>query len=251
MLIPSFPKDRVHVRQAANCVWALGSLHNKGVKVSEATKMELRMHALGHGGQKMSALGTKLPGLEVLRDSDLKDMLGGLMERMLNSSMSPVFVNAYVSLLGVVAAHSFRDLHKHAKPCEVAQLLKGMALLPRSCQQYDVVAELMRYVAKNGQLFETRELGMAAWAIAAMSDARGNNGLKGLETSGAALFTIATCCLHLKQEFQPSAIATLMWSLAACKEERHMNLVPVDLVHKMCSALAEGFEPQVRVQWDT
>ncbi|GAX78573.1 hypothetical protein CEUSTIGMA_g6013.t1 [Chlamydomonas eustigma] len=242
MLIPSFPSERFQVRQAANCIWALGTLHKKGVKVVDSERMERRLlDKMNIGGSK--AGGVLLPGMEMKGDMALKDMISDLVQRMVNSNMSLAFVNAYASLLRVIAAKDFKGLHKHALPCEVAQLLKGMAMLPRSCQQYDVVTELMMYVAKRGDSFEARELGTAAWAIAALSDARENNGLRGLEAAGAALYTLARCCIKRKEEFLPSAIATVMWSFAACRRER--QLVPAESIQEMCGALVEGIEPQL------
>ena len=125
---------RMFPRQAANCVWALGTLNSMGVTVPEAGR------GAGENGRRPRGArgGEVSPPLAVAgapTDNDpsfFKDTLEGMVARIEAAGMSHGFAHAYASLLEVVSADAFRAMESHGQPVEAAQLLKGESRLPDS-----------------------------------------------------------------------------------------------------------------------
>ena len=111
---------RMFPRQAANSIWALGTLHSMGIKVTEAAgPADRRRSPRKKGGEQSTA------ELLMQNDMNFKDTLDGMVARMESAGMSHTFSHAYASLLEVVSADSFRAMESHGQPPEAAQLLKG------------------------------------------------------------------------------------------------------------------------------
>ena len=119
--------SRMFPRQAANCVWALGTLHSKGVKVTEpGWGQEDRLDRGGISGSRRGGESTSpLADSPRMDDAYFKDTLEGMVARMEAAGMSPIFSHAYASLLEIVSANTFRAMEAHGQPAEAAQLLKG------------------------------------------------------------------------------------------------------------------------------
>ena len=128
-MIPGHSR-RMYPRQAANCVWALGTLHGMGIKVTDPVEKQKRRKGSGpvvevsnerkSGG--VSPEGSRIPEAKDARDGSLE----GMVARMEASGMSHRFSHAYASLLEVVSADNFSAMNAHGQPSEAAQLLKGI-----------------------------------------------------------------------------------------------------------------------------
>jgi len=124
--------SRIYPRQAANCVWALGTLHGMGIKVTDPTDKKRRRGTpaaeavdASEGRASARSGGKDSEALERKGGDVLKDSLDGLVARMEASGMSRVFSRAYASLLEVVSADNFSAMKAHGQAAEAAQLLKG------------------------------------------------------------------------------------------------------------------------------
>lgn len=228
---------RLYPRQVANCIWALGTLRGMGLPVVEPQPGERRRQLSAAAGDRPPAQASALPSIE----GATLDWLAGSM----HLTMGSTFTDAYVALLGVLAKGGFAALHAHVQPVEVAQLLKGMAMLPRGCQHYPTVHALARWLARNVQAFGARELHMALRGLAQLRDARESP--EGAEAVGAALIAAVPRITELHTEFSPIGIASLMWAYAyACpRVPGHLQLVDRMVVHGLFDILAEGLAPQV------
>lgn len=114
--------QRMFPRQAANCVWALGTLYDMGIKVTDVKEEKFR-----RGGTSLMDVdrNNKLLEKSDRQVDSWRDSLDGLVARLQASGMSHGFSHAYASLLEVVSANDFSAMNAHGQPSEAAQLLKG------------------------------------------------------------------------------------------------------------------------------
>ena len=277
-------------RQSANCIWALGTLHSMGVSIVDEPITDNKKKRRGQGVkyQLPSYPEYYIPSPSHLSNprsqprwiSDPQDGIEATIGRMAGANMSSEFITGYTSMLQAVCGNDYSLLFAHAQPCEVAQMLKGLTLLPRGCQHRGLIRALSAYVAERARVggaigFGHQELRTCAWAIASLADSRwtpspvpclsssdqggineASHGLSpsrrnfsGSLVSSSALLSIADRLIHdpskIYESLSPGGLSSLMWSYAACHDPSGTRpAVHQEVLTRLFDLLSEGIRPQ-------